>query len=418
MDIGKDRLKTIFSNGLLGKKNKIPISFTQLERAASKKLPKEFFEYIYTGAGTNQGVANNTISFKRYRIKPPVLRGCETPQLQTKLLNYTSPLPLFFSPVGVLELAHPNADLELAHAATNTKLTMVSSNQASINLEECSKVLGSTNHWFQLYFSKSKKLVESFVQRAESSACSAIVLTLDTTTLGWRTMDLDNAFLPFIYGKGLAQYTSDPIFNQLMEDKLYAQPNHSKTIKPNLFKSLQILKSYPDSIYHNFVSKKPMKAIRCFLDIYSNPHLNWDDVAWLKSITKLPIILKGILREDDALKAMESGMDGIIVSNHGGRQMDQVQSSIDALPRIKRVVPADFPLFLDSGIRTGLDIFIALALGAKAVGLGRPYVYSLALAGHKGIEECIENLASELSIIMSLCGCKTIQDIHPDYLEC
>ena len=417
MEIGRDWLKTIFSNGLAGKKPNIPIDFELLQNKAYRKLNRKAFNYIFTGAGSNQGIINNRDAFRHYRIKPPMLQGYANPDLKVSIFDQSFPLPFYFSPIGVLELAHPAADLELARAAKNTGITMVYSNQASNSMEECSKVLDDSNHWFQLYFSKSRELVESFISRAEQCACSAIVLTLDTTTLGWRTLDLENAYLPFIYGKGLAQYTSDPVFAKLMNADSYQYPSNSIHHRPNLNAAIAILKSYPDSIFKNLKTGNPAKAIRCFFDIFSNPELNWDDIKWLRSITKLPIILKGILREEDAQKALDTGIDGIIISNHGGRQIDQVVSSLDALLPIKKLLPASYPLLLDSGIRSGTDLFIALALGAKAIGLGRPYVYALALKGHQGVETLVQNLATELMITMNLCGCKTIADINPELVS-
>ncbi|MBK8296322.1 MAG: alpha-hydroxy-acid oxidizing protein [Saprospiraceae bacterium] len=416
MELGRDWLKIIFSNRLAGTKPCIPVSFELLQLEASKKLSKNAFDYIFTGAGTNQGVTNNRESFKRYRIKPHMLQGCENPSLETQIFNNRFPLPFYFSPIGVLELAHLNADLELAIAAKNTGLTMIYSNQASKSMETCSSLLGTSNKWFQLYFSKSRELVESLVSRAEQNGCTALVLTLDTTTIGWRVMDLENAYLPFIYGKGLAQYTSDPVFNKLMNSNKHNTPTKSVSNRPGFFDTLEILKSYPDTLLNNLKTGNSVKAIRCFFDLYSNPDLSWDDITWLRTITKLPIVLKGILHEEDARKALDSGIDGIIVSNHGGRQIDQVFSSLDALRQIKKILPSSYPLLFDSGIRSGTDIFIALALGAKAIGIGRPYVYALALKGHVGVETLVQNLASELMITMSLCGCKSIETITSDLL--
>lgn len=416
MELGRDWLKIIFSNGLSGIKPSIPVSFELLELEASKKLSKHAFDYIFTGAGTNQGVNNNREAFKRFRIKPFMLQGSDFPSLETQIFNTHFPLPFYFSPVGVLELAHPNADLELARAAKNTGLTMIYSNQASKTMESCSSLLESSNHWFQLYFSKSKELVESFVSRAKKCGCSALVLTLDTTTIGWRVMDLENAYLPFIHGKGLAQYTSDPVFNKLINSNKYNDSINPARNRPGLLTSLNILKSYPDTLLNNLKTGNAVKAIRCFFDLYSNPSLSWEDIIWLRTITKLPIVLKGILHEKDAQKAIDIGIDGIIVSNHGGRQIDQVISSLDALRQIKKIVPTSYPLLFDSGIRSGTDLFIALAMGAKAIGIGRPYVYALALKGHNGVETLVQNLASELMLTMSLCGCKSIAEITPDLL--
>ena len=275
-------------------------------------------------------------------------------------------------------------------------------------MEVCRDALGNTDSWFQLYFSKSKELVESLVFRAAESGNKAIVLTLDTTSLGWRNMDLENGYLPFLRGLGIAQYTSDPVFQKLMRNAPLTNANKKF---PGLIDLITLFKSYPDSFFNNLKTKNPVKAVRTFLDVFSRPELNWNDVIWLRSITKLPILLKGILHPDDASKALDFGIDGIIVSNHGGRQVDHVISTLDSLVEIKKVVPENYPLLMDSGIRKAADVFIALALGAKAVCLGRPYAYALSIGGKDAVVEYVQNMASELKITMSLLGCKRLEEI-------
>jgi lactate 2-monooxygenase len=414
ISIGRSRQGEIYLNGFSGIKSKIPFNADEIERRAKLKLSRKAFGYISTGAGSHQGVRNNIEAFDRFTIIPRMLQGNETIDLSSRILNTNLPFPFLFAPVGVLGLAHPRGDIELAHASRQTGIPMIQSNQASCNMESCANVLANTDHWFQLYFSKSRALVESFVQRAADSGNKAIVLTLDTTILGWRTIDLENGYLPFLYGKGIAQYTSDPIFRELMKD---AETKSTSSKVPGILEIIELFKSYPDSFLNNLRTKNPIKAVRTFVDIYSKPDLSWDDIKWLKSITKLPVLLKGILHPEDAKKALDFGIDGIIVSNHGGRQIDNVVSTLDALASIKSVLPETYPLLIDGGIRKGVDIFIALALGAKAVCLGRLYVYALALAGKEGVTELIQNLASELQIMMSLAGCKSVSEINGDYIK-
>lgn len=409
ISIGRDRQREIYLNGFSGNKSKIPFDSSELERLAKAKLSKNAFGYIATGAGTNHGIQNNLNAFDKYCIIPRMLRGNDAaPIIHSEILNTRLPFPFLFAPIGVLSLAHPHGDCELAKASRFTGVPMIHSNQASCSMEECRTVLGNTDSWFQLYFSKSKDLVESLVNRAAASGNKAIVLTLDTTILGWRNMDLQNGYLPFLRGLGIAQYTSDPVFKGLMKNAPAASPDKKL---PGLFDLITLMKSYPDSFINNLKTQNPVKAVRTFLDVFSRPELSWDDVQWLKSITRLPVLLKGILHPDDARRALDYGIDGIIISNHGGRQIDRVTSTLDALIEIKKGVPENYPLLMDGGIRKGADVFIALALGAKAICLGRSYAYALAIGGHAAVTEYVQNMASELQIMMSLTGCKSLEEI-------
>nr|MBP6522854.1 alpha-hydroxy-acid oxidizing protein [Saprospiraceae bacterium] len=339
-----------------------------------------------------------------------------TPDLSIDLFGTKSVAPVLFAPIGVLSLAHPNGDLELAEASAASGVPMIFSNQASHSMEACASRLSGNNYWFQLYFSKSNELVESFVSRAENCGCKAIVLTLDTTTLGWRQRDLNNAYLPFIKGLGIAQYTSDPVFKRLMQNADLTPNTKTPFNLSKLLLAHQLMRNYPEPYFTNWKTKNPIKAVKTFIDLYSRPNLNWEDIKWLRSITKLPILLKGILHPSDAMRTIDTGIDGIIISNHGGRQIDQVISSLDALKEIKKTVPANYPLLLDSGVRTGTDIFTALALGAKGILLGRPYVYALALQGKHGVLEYCRNLLAEFEITMSLAGSKSLQELNTDFL--
>jgi lactate 2-monooxygenase len=235
--------------------------------------------------------------------------------------------------------------------------------------------------------------------------------------LGWRTRDLDLGYLPFLEGKGIAQYTSDPVFQKMLDEN-DTGPEIKREISWNSVLGLiRMVNNYPgNGFLKKLQSGRPIKAVRKFIGTYSNPSTTWSDLKFLRQHTKLPIVLKGILHPDDARKALEFGMDGIIVSNHGGRQVDGAISTFQALPAIAEVVNKKIPVLLDSGVRTGSDIFKAIALGASAVCIGRPYVYGLALAGQDGVYQVIRNLQSDFELTMGLAGCTSVSDINKSNL--
>jgi lactate 2-monooxygenase len=290
---------------------------------------------------------------------------------------------------------------------------MIFSNQASRPMEETSRALGDTPHWFQLYWSKSDELVESLVKRAEGCGCGAIVVTLDTTLLGWRSRDLERAYLPFLRGKGIAQYTSDPVFTRLIAEP-GPKPPREQQPRPNL-KALKVLieltRAYPGPFAQTLVRGRGRAAVQRFIDIYSRPSLTWQHLEFLRQRTGLPILLKGILHPEDATGAIEAGIDGIVVSNHGGRQVDGSIATLEALPAIVEAVDKRIPILLDSGIRGGADAFKAIALGATAVLIGRPYVYGLAVAGEAGVLEVLQNFAADFDLTMGLAGYRSVDQI-------
>jgi lactate 2-monooxygenase len=311
----------------------------------------------------------------------------------------------------VLEVAHSDADLAVARAARATGVPMIISNQASAPMEECSRELGSAPRWFQLYWSSSDDLVASLVRRAEACGCGAIVLTLDTTMLGWRTHDLDLAWLPFLRGMGIAQYTSDPVFRAQLDKPLDAPRTKPRT---NLA-SLGVLRQLMRHARRAGLSTGQMRrAVQRFTATYSRPSLTWRDLAFLRGITTLPLVLKGIQRVDDARRAADEGVNAIVVSNHGGRQVDGAVGSLDVLPGIVDAVAGRIPVLFDSGVRSGADVFKALALGAAAVLLGRPYAYGLALAGEAGVREVIQNLMAELDLTLGLAGYDSVRKLSRD----
>jgi isopentenyl diphosphate isomerase/L-lactate dehydrogenase-like FMN-dependent dehydrogenase len=293
-------------------------------------------------------------------------------------------------------------------------------------MEEVAARMGDVPWWFQLYWSTDEALVDSLLGRAEAAGASAVVVTLDTTMLGWRPRDLDLGSLPFARSVGIAQYTSDPRFRELVAARLAARdaaPGGVTTATPRerptvaaLGALLSIARTHPGPVLDNLRSAEPRAAVETFLDLYSNPGLAWDHLATLRSRTGLPVVLKGVLHPADARRALDLGVDAVVVSNHGGRQVDRSVASLDALRAIRAEVGREPTLLLDSGVRSGADVLVALALGADAVCLGRPNAYGLALAGERGVHEVVSNVLAELDLTMALAGVRSVSDLGPDLL--
>ena len=415
---GLERQTTIYRSGVSGLKPKVPTDAVKLEERARKKMRREAFAYVAAGAGTGDSVAGNRRALGRWRIVPRVLRDVSERDTSVELFGRRHSVPFLLAPIGVLELAHRDADGAVARAARKTGVGMVLSSQASTPMEEVTAQLGDGPRWFQLYWSTSNDLVESFVQRAERSGAEAIAVTLDTTMLGWRPYDLDLGFLPFLRGWGIAQYTSDPVFRRLIAEGPGDMPGGEEP-KPTLqaLRTLiQLARAYPDGFVKGLRTGLARAAVQNFVQIYSRPSLTWDDLPFLRERTKLPILLKGILHPDDARRAIDAGMNGIVVSNHGGRQVDGSIATVEALPGVVDAVDGRVPVILDSGVRSGADVFRALALGANAVLLGRPYVYGLGIAGQEGVEEVIRNFIADFDLTMGLAGCRSVGEIGREAL--
>ncbi len=410
-DVGRQRQTHIYLEGMAGTRPLVPVDSAELEKQARRVMSPEAFAYVAGGAGLESTVGANRRAFERWRILPHMLNDVSQRDTSIELFGDKLPGPFLLAPIGVLEMAHREADVAVARAAAAEDVPMIFSSQASRPMEECASMMGDSPRWFQLYWSKSDDLVLSFVSRAEACNCRAIVVTLDTTLLGWRTRDLDLAYLPYLRGKGIAQYTSDPVFTLQIEQPLSAPATRPRITFSTLVSFWELLHSYPGGFFANLASGKPRRAVQHWIDVFSRPSLTWDDLKFLRKHTSLPILLKGILRTDDAIKALDSGMDGLIVSNHGGRQVDGAIASLDALPGIVDAVKGRIPVLLDSGIRGGADAFKALALGARAVCIGRPYVYGLALAGQRGVRDVIHNFMADFDLTMCLAGCRSISEI-------
>ncbi len=403
---GRTRQTSIYLRGLGGTLPAVPVAAAALEDAAGRAMTRNAFGYVAGGAGMERTMAANRAAFDRLAIVPRMLTDASRRDLQVSLFGRTHKAPFMLAPIGVLEMAHKQAERAVARAARAEGIGMVFSNQASVAMEEVAATLGDTPRWFQLYWSTDDDLTRSLVARAEKSGCEAIVLTLDTTILGWRPRDLDLASLPFLRGQGLAQYLTDPVFLAKLPPTPPASP-----IKPSGLDLVTALIDLLGASRRFGISLSTARsAVARFTAIYSRPDLVWDDVSRLKAMTRLPVLLKGIQSAADAKEAVNRGVDGIVVSNHGGRQVDGAIGSLDALPGVIAAAGTT-PVLFDSGVRSGADMFKALALGARAVLLGRPYVYGLAVAGEQGVAEVIQNIIAELDITMALTGCRSLSEI-------
>ena len=348
-----------------------PVGADEWEARASEQLDSGPFGYIAGGAGNEATVRANREAFERRRLRPRMLAGNAVRDLSVEVLGTPSPFPFFLAPVGVLSIAHTDGELAPARAAAALRVPFILSSAASHSIEEIAAAMGDAPRWFQLYWVSDGEVVESLVHRAEASGYSAIVVTLDTLTLGWRPRDLRNAYLPFREGEGIAQFTSDPVFRS----RLSVPPEED-----------------------------PLVAAGTMLAMFPNLALRWEDLAWLRELTSLPLLAKGVLTAEDAVRAFDAGVDGIVVSNHGGRQVDGAIASLDALLEVRAAVGPDAPVLMDGGIRGGADVLKALALGANAVLLGRPYVYGLAVGGQPGVEAVLQQLAAETDLTLALMG--------------
>jgi len=418
----------IYRAGISGSKPAVPIDSGALEVAARKALSAEAFAYIAGGAGAERTVAANRAAFDRWQVWPRPLRDVSTRDLSIDFLGRRRPTPLLLAPLGVMEMAHTDADLAVARAAASHGVPYTLSNQASFPMEEVAAEAPDGARLFQLYWSASDDLNASLLRRAEAAGCEAIVVTLDTHLLGWRTRDLDLAYLPFTRGMGIAQYTSDPVFQQLVRERVRRGPDAGADAAPPVKVTPKAVaagmkiarKGKPltgAGLRESLRSPLPRAAVETFLEVFSTPALTWNDLATAREWTSLPIILKGIVHPDDASRALDAGVDGVWVSNHGGRQIDQSVPTLAVLPDIVERVGGRVPIVFDSGVRQGSDVFIALALGATAVAIGRPYAYGLGIAGEVGVREVVRNMLAELDITLGLSGHTAIDDLGRDALR-
>jgi lactate 2-monooxygenase len=368
----------IYLRGLGGQRPARPLDWRSLERDAYHLLADGPRGYIEGGAGRGETIAANREAFERWAIVPRMLRDVSQRTLARTVLGTECKAPLLLAPIGVQTLAHHEGELAAVRAAAEVGLPFIASTAAAHTIEQIAQAAGEQPCWYQLYWPRDRELARSFVTRAEQAGYKAIVLTLDTWMLGWRPADLTNGFLPFLWGEGNCNYLQDPVFRGL----LAAPPEEDM-----------------------------QAAIGQWAWQFANPAITWNDLAFLREITDLPIVLKGILHPDDARLAVEHGVQGVLVSNHGGRQVDGAIGALDALPGVVAAVDGRCEVLFDSGIRSGADALKALALGARAVLLGRPYMWGLALGGQAGVAEVLRSLLADLDLAMALSGYASIDEV-------
>jgi lactate 2-monooxygenase len=358
-----------------------PIAPEEWEARAAEALEPGPFDYIAGGAGSESTMRANLEAFERRRLRPRMLTGNSERDITVEILGTKSPAPFLLAPIGVLSIAHPEGEPAVARAASATGVPIVVSSASSHSLEEIAEV--DPPRWFQLYWVNDREVTVSLVERAEAAGYSALVVAVDTLSLGWRDRDLRRAYLPFLGGEGCAQFFSDPVFRSRLD-----QPPEEDTLA----------------------------AAARMLGMFPNLDLGWDDLAWLRERTQLPLLVKGILNGEDAALARGCGVDGIVVSNHGGRQVDGAVAALDALEEVREAVGQDTTVLMDSGIRRGPDVLKALALGADAVLLGRPYAYGLAVGGQEGVEAVIRHLMAETDITLALAGGSRASDLDASWI--
>ena len=375
----------IYLQGLGGVKPPLPTNLTHLEALAEQKLPPEAFGYIAGSAGTESTARANRAAFDEWRIVPRMLRDVSVRNQSVELFGTTIPAPLLVAPIGVLTILHPEGELAVARAAAGAAVPMILSTAASNTIEDVAEANGDGLRWYQLYWPKDRELAASFLARAKAAGYSALVVTLDTVSLAWRPRDLDQAYLPFLHGIGVANYFSDPVFQKAVGGPV--------------------------------TDENRAQALLHWITNFSDPANTWDDLPFLREHWDGPIVLKGIQHPDDARRAVDAGMDGVVVSNHGGRQVDGAVAALSMLPEVVDAVGDVTTVLFDSGIRSGSDIVKALALGAKAALVARPYGYGLALGGEAGVRHVLRCLLAELDLAMTLMGIDDIADLTPDMLR-
>jgi L-lactate dehydrogenase (cytochrome) len=369
----------IYLKGTTGERPPFTTDLVGLEDAAREVLAPQAFGYVAGSAGSGSTARANREAFERWRIVPRMLRDVSERDLSTAVLGASMPGPVLLAPIGVQTIVHPDGELASARAAAATGLVFIHSTAAAHSIEQVAEASGDGQRWYQLYWPNDRDVATSLIGRAEAAAYSALVVTLDTFVMGWRPTDLDTAYLPFLQSVGIANYLTDPAFNAPLPD-----------------------------------DAQPFDKVFRWAGIFGNATLTWTDLAWLREQTALPIVLKGVLHADDARAAADAGVDGLIVSNHGGRQVDGAVAALDALPAVLDAAGDRMPVLLDSGVRTGADVVKAVALGAAAVLYGRPYIYGLGLGGQAGVEHVLRCLLGEMDVTMALSGRRSLAELGPD----
>lgn len=382
---GQHRQQDVYAMGMLAdQRPDIPVRYEELERNAIEAMSDRAAGYVAGGAGSEDTMTENRRSFANWRIVPRMGRDVSERDLHVDILGQTWDVPLMIAPLGIQTIIHEDGERATARAASDLTLPMSLSSVASYPMEDIAAELGETPKWFQLYWSSDWSITESFIERASDAGFDAIVVTVDVPILGWRERDIEQGYLPMLDGEGLANYFTDPAFRASLD----VTPEENED-----------------------------RAVQQFLDVFGDPTLTWDDLSDLCSMTELPVVVKGLLHPDDAELAMKHGADGVIVSNHGGRQVDGAIGALDALPGIADQIGDRAPVLFDSGVRSGADVVTALALGADAVGIGRPFAYGLALGGEDGVREVLTNIRADLDLTLSNAGQTTVSDLDRSLLR-
>jgi lactate 2-monooxygenase len=382
-NVGQQMQLDVYGSAVAGKRIELPFSFDEWEARAKAALPENAYWYIAGAAGGGHTMRANREAFDRVQLIHRTLNDVSVRDISTEILGTKIPAPFLLAPIGVQGIMHADGERAPARAAKATGIPFTLSTVSSVTMEEIAGIMGDSPRWFQLYPARNRDVATSMVSRAEKAGYSAIVVTLDTPVLGWREQDLRLGYLPFLEGKGLANYLSDPVFRASL----------AKTPEED-----------------------PRAAIMQFLGVFTNPSFGWADVDWLQTITKLPILLKGVVHPDDGRQALDHGVSGIVVSNHGGRQLDGGIGTLDALPAMVEAVDGKIPLLIDSGVRHGADVIKALAIGASAVMLGRPYAYAMASHGEEGVVHLIRSMMADIDLQLALCGLTSIAGISRSVL--
>lgn len=375
-----DYQNAIYFAGLSGVQPNWPVDYATLKARAEAAMPPSVLNYVQGGCGDEWTQDENARAFRHWGMVPRMMVDCTHRDLSTNLFGMSLPSPLFMAPIGVTGICTQDGhgDLAAARAAAATGVPLCASTLSNDTLEDVMAASGTTPAMFQLYTPRDKDVAASLVTRAEAAGYAAIVVTLDTWVTGWRPRDLNVSNFPQLRGHVLQNYFSDPAFRRLL-------------------------------------AKPPEEDLRAAVGTWGATFgkvLTWDDLPWLKSLTKLPIVLKGICHPDDARRALDGGADGIYVSNHGGRQANGGIAAIDMLPAVAQAVAGRAPVLFDSGIRSGTDLVKAVALGADAVGLGRPYSYGLALGGAEGAAHVLRSILAEADLLMAVNGWPTLAAVR------
>jgi lactate 2-monooxygenase len=374
----------IYLHGMAGTRPALPTDLSTLEAYAQERMDPEPYWYAAGAAGSGATYRANLDAFDCWRIVPRMLTGATARSAQASVFGTAIPAPVITAPVGVQGIMHPDGELAVARASAELGVPMILSTVSSHSLEDVAQANGDGVRWFQLYWPNDEDVCASFLSRAKAAGYSALVVTLDTWLLGWRPHDLDNAYLPFLTGKGLATYFTDPVFcaglDKQPQDDLQA-------------------------------------AILRWLPMFTGTDHTWEHLSFIRDHWDGPILLKGIQHPDDARRAADAGVEGIVVSNHGGRQVDGAIASLDALPAIVDAVGDRLEVLFDSGVRTGADVLKAVALGAKATLVGRPWVYGLALGGYDGVRHVLRCLLADIDLALALSGNSSLADLGPHMLQ-